>query len=42
MTLPQGTATRAFPRAGADTSAARSTLRAADASLTVTVAGEGA
>ncbi|WP_277762449.1 hypothetical protein [Streptomyces sp. IB2014 016-6] len=41
MTLPQGTGTRAFPRAAVDTRAARSTLRTPDASLTATVTGEG-
>ncbi|MFD6988823.1 hypothetical protein [Streptomyces sp. NPDC059943] len=42
MTVPQGTGTRAFPRVGIDTTAAGSTLRTPDASLTATVAGEGA
>ncbi|MEU0526277.1 hypothetical protein [Streptomyces niveus] len=42
MTLPQGTDTRAFRRVAIDTTAARTTLRAADASLTATARGEGA
>lgn len=49
MTLPNGTGTRTRTRVssrtgrtGVDTGAARSTLRAPDASLTATVTGEGA
>lgn len=42
MTLPHGTGGRQLPRAGTDTTAAPSTLRAPAASLTATGTGEGA
>lgn len=42
MTLPHGTGTRAFPCLGTDISGTRSTLQVPEASLTATVAGEGA
>lgn len=42
MTLPHGTGTGTRPWAGIDTGAGRSTVRVPDASLTATVAGEGA